>query len=209
MLICFDGLSGSGKTTQLNNLKSYLTQQGKKVNEISLPTNSTYYGKILKLLYSDDKSFRKLCDDLPSLNQVLISHDLKESYYKGMKEGCDISLMTRGIVATHALYEKHYISKYGDDNNKYIKNDLDNFIIPNVIIYLDCNPKVVKDRITYRNREDVDREIDKLDNMIRLRERSLNLYKNKYTELNTIIIDANQSEQIVFKEVLAGLKDYI
>lgn len=201
-LICIDGLSGSGKTTQLEKLMESIKQSGLKGYEISLPT-SNYYGKILKKLYEGDNQFRELCDELPSLNQKLISKDLKASYESAFSEEYDVCVMTRGIVATHALYEKHYFNKYKSEYLSVLQPDLDEFLIPDLTIFLDCTPEVVKSRLIERNRDDSKRVMDRLENLIAIRKRSLNLYRIDYKYLKSIIVNSDDSiehiSEIIFE----------
>ena len=75
-IFSFEGLPGSGKTTQINLVSNKVNLNYGKSTYIDLPTNSPI-GEILSILYSDINKWNKIRSLNPWINPLLLSVDLR------------------------------------------------------------------------------------------------------------------------------------
>lgn len=137
--ISFEGIDGSGKSTQANLLKTKLQLDGYKVKMIHFPRYDTKIGAIIK-----DVLFGEIQMDNLALQMLYIIDQInaKKEIEEGLKKGyviCD-----RYDLSTLA-YTKNIISKDAEKTIKSIQKKL-NLLTPDITIILGMNAEEIKSR---------------------------------------------------------------
>ncbi len=182
MFITFEGIDGSGKTTQINLLKNWFEKKGYDVLITSEPTNEEV-GKILRkrlkekthgwveaLLFAADRALHCEKTINPNLNKIVI---------------CD-----RYVHSSLA-----YQSAEGVDK-EWIKCLNKMFPEPDIIIYIDIKPETAMKRIKSRKKET---EKYEQENFLRkVRENYLSMKGGKFK-----VINGEKTVEDVHKEIIS------
>ena len=182
-LIIFEGIDGSGKTTQINNVTNYLKKKNKKFIKLREPGGSKNSEIIRNLILNKRNKFDKFTDLLlylaarnENINQVIAKNFNKK-----------IILIDRYIYSTIAY------QCYGMGVNKNLVTTINNFIVkrfkPTHSFLLIVNKKNLKFRL--KNRLNKNRYDNfKLKFYNKVQKGYLKLFNNKK---NVTIIDSNKS----------------
>jgi len=183
--IVFEGLDGSGITTQATLLRNNLVQDGKNVLLTKEPTDGLIGGIIRACL-------RKEWRTSPATLQLLMtadrSHHLANEIEPALKAGKTV-ICDRYILSTLA---------YGslDVDPKFLQQINAAFRRPNMTIMIDTHPKVCLERMK-KSRPHLELFED---------EAKLNAIRNNYLSLknyftNTNVIDGNRTPEEVMKDI--------
>ena len=153
--IVFEGLDGSGTTTQANLLFRYLKKQGKKVYLTGEPTRSLIGGLIEGQISGDWKS-------TPECLQLLFTADRAHHLEKGiiplLKKGITV-ICTRYILSTLAYGSIDMVAETSShlpprpalqgsaEDAQWLINLNKKFIWPDIIFLLKVSPKICIQRI--------------------------------------------------------------
>ena len=182
-LIIFEGIDGSGKTTQINNVINYLKKKNKKFIKLREPGGSKNSEIIRNLILNKRNKFDKFTDLLlylaarnENINQVIAKNFNKK-----------IILIDRYIYSTIAY------QCYGMGVNKNLVTTINNFIVkrfkPTHSFLLIVNETNLKFRL--KNRLNKNRYDNfKLKFYTKVQKGYLKLFNNKK---NVTIIDSNKS----------------
>ena len=182
-LIIFEGIDGSGKTTQINNVTNYLKKKNKKFIKLREPGGSKNSEIIRNLILNKRNKFDKFTDLLlylaarnENINQVIAKNFNKK-----------IILIDRYIYSTIAY------QCYGMGVNKNLVTTINNFIVkrfkPTHSFLLIVNETNLKFRL--KNRLNKNRYDNfKLKFYNKVQKGYLKLFNNKK---NVTIIDSNKS----------------
>ena len=182
-LIIFEGIDGSGKTTQINNVINYLKKKNKKFIKLREPGGSKNSEIIRNLILNKRNKFDKFTDLLlylaarnENINQVIAKNFNKK-----------IILIDRYIYSTIAY------QCYGMGVNKNLVTTINNFIVkrfkPTHSFLLIVNETNLKFRL--KNRLNKNRYDNfKLKFYNKVQKGYLKLFNNKK---NVTIIDSNKS----------------
>jgi dTMP kinase len=146
--IVFEGLDGSGQTTQANLLKKFLEKKGFKVLLTKEPTNNNEFGKrIDKILHRKEK--------VSPLNlQKFFIKDrdwhLKNIIEPALKEG-------KIVISDRYFFSTFAFGGIDVDMEKLIKMN-DNFLMHDISIFLDVKPKTCISRIEGRSQKTGERK---------------------------------------------------
>jgi len=185
VLIVFEGIDGSGKTTQARMLHNALLERGYHVVFLHEPTDSPYGNLIRKKLKSGDYTPMELYELF--LKDRMINAGRIRNY---ISEG-KIVIMDRYYISTIA-----YQGAQGIPISK-ILNDHSSLPTPNMIFILDIDPKIALSRI---KPEDTFEAIDFLE---KVREIYLRIPKILASiKCNIYIIDASKEPLKIHREVL-------
>lgn len=141
--IVFEGLDGSGQTTQANLLKNFLEKKGFNVFLTKEPTKDSEFGKIIdKVLHHKEK--------ISSLElQKLFIKDrewhLKNVIEPTLKEG-------KIVISDRYFFSTFAFGGIDVDMEKLIKLN-DKFLMPDLTIFLDVRPEICIKRILKRKKE--------------------------------------------------------
>ena len=185
--IVFEGLDGSGQSTQVDLLKNYLIETGKEVLTTKEPTIDSEAGKQIRKALDEDIKID------PFELQKLFSQDRKEHLEKviepAIKEGKTV-ISDRYFFSTFAFGSSDQISL---DSLIELNQE---FLLPDVTILLKVSPEVCVDRIDKRG-EGV-KLFEKRDKLSKAWE-TYKILPNRFE--NMYIVDGEKTIEEVFSDV--------
>lgn len=188
MLITFEGIDGSGKSTQKRLLKKYLESLGKRVILTEEPTNNPIGREVKKLLKKDTYTW---------IEAILFAADRALHYEETMKNNEHrIIICDRYKHSTYA-----YQSAMGLDK-KWLECLNSKVPEPDLTIYLDVTPETAIKRIHNRGVKTV--KYEELELLKKVRKNYLS-YKSKTFK----IINSEKSITEVAKEIQKIIKSVL
>jgi len=157
MLIAFEGMDGTGKTTQMQLLYEWLIKKNKKVFLTKQPGGSKFGEKIREILLYDKEDISDLAivamfmaDRAQNVDKIIMPK-LKEGYMVLCDRYTDSTIAYQGYGKGINLKDLLVLNKFSSHS-----------LTPNFIIYLDINFKVGLERAKkVTNKQD---NFEKLDN---------------------------------------------
>lgn len=204
-IFSFEGLPGSGKTTQIKLVSEVLTNKYGKSCYIDLPTKSPI-GKIMKSLYSDEHLWNDVRTQSPWLNPIMISVDLRLAIKRAVDEGASYAFMSRGVLSTYY----YNLDAYDSDENRawhMMQNHMKAFYIPEAIVFMDIPEEVAYERVVKRNRGPL-RTMDEVGEMRKDKIRLQN-YLAKMPNFPVYYIDATGNEEEVTNRIIEKLERHL
>lgn len=184
MYIVFEGIDGSGKSTQIRLLKEWLEANGFRVETLVEPTDSKI-GKLIRQILqrpdSQDDDVQKVLALLFAADRMLIMDKLTEE--------SKIIISDRSFISSLA-YQKHM--GWVGELNKYAKR-------PDLLILLDLD---VKKSVARTSKEDT---FENEEFLTGVRENYLNIVKNFEHQ----IIDANNGVNKVSSDIKKAVAPYL
>jgi len=184
--IIFEGLDGSGTTTQANLLFKYFKKQGKKVYLTGEPTRSLIGGLIEGQIAGDWKS-------TPECLQLLFTADRAHHLEKEI-----IPLLKKRISIICVRYLLSTLS-YGEldiKDGKWLREINKKFILPDITFLLKVSPKICIQRIKKeRFHKELFEKEDKLKKVFKNYLKFAKRFKNIY------IINGEKSIKEVFSQI--------
>lgn len=189
--IVFEGLDGSGQSTQARLLKEYFEKQGEKVLLTKEPTPWTKAGKKIKEVLDE-----KVQIDPLKLQKLFVkdrAEHLKEEIIPALKRG-EVVISDRYFFSTLAF------GGLDVSMNKLIKLN-NKFIYPDTIFFLKVGPKECLRRINAR-REGIKffEKLDKLKKVLKNYQEAIKLFDN------VIIINGEESIEEIHQKIILFLK---
>jgi dTMP kinase len=184
-LIAFEGLDGSGLSTQAFLLKNYLTTKGKGVVLTKEPTDGLIGGLIKAAL---KKEWKINSTALQMIFAADRSHHLANEIEPAIKKG--------KIVITDRYILSSLVYGTVDVNLNFLKQLNSSFRRPDVTFIIDTQPKICMQRMK-KSRFHAELFED---------EQNLQMIRNNYLTMKnfftgTFIIDGNKSVEEVFNEI--------
>lgn len=149
-LICFEGLPGAGKSTQIAAVHDACELKYGR-GEIIDPPSDSPIGLFLKSLYADRAAWQRIQSANPWLNPILLAADLRLAVRAAAERGARYALVDRGIIST-VFYN---ISAYAADEDAAwaaMEPHLAAFYRPAVTLFLDLPAEVAHRRVVARRR---------------------------------------------------------
>jgi dTMP kinase len=196
LFIVFEGIDGSGKTTQSKLLFDFLLKKRKKVIWTKEPTKGNI-GSLLTNKYLKDT-------DLPFVDALLFAADREEH----LKTEVIPALNQGKIVISDRYY--HSTLAYQQAQGLELKWLLQlnkNFIKPDLTVIIDVEPEIAMVRIKLDKKRKIEerKKFEKLEFLKKVRKNFLDLPKILKDE-KIVVIDGNEEKEKVFKNVLKEIK---
>ena len=193
ILITFEGIEGSGKSTQINRIYKYLKKNNIKCIKTREPGGTKLSEKIRKLIINELKNNEDNLTELLLLFASRSNHFLKMSKYlkKNYVVICD-----RYIDSTYVY--QHYEQGQSLKFINFLQKKIDNNVKPYITFLLDISPELSKKRLLKRK---------KLDRFDRYNKSKMNSLRKSFLKLSKkfqriIKIDGNKNENIVHNEII-------
>lgn len=184
--IVFEGIDGSGQTTQAQLMNNYLKENGCNVVLTKEPTLDSDAGrKIREVLDKKEKIS-------PDKLQMLFAQDRKEHLEKLI-----LPALKQGYIV---ISDRYFFSTFAfgalDLDLEWLIKINKNFIFPDVVFILDVSSEVAMNRI--RTRGEGFKFFEKKEKLSRVRQNYLALSKRFE---NVYLIDGNLAIEKVFEEI--------
>ena len=184
--IVFEGIDGSGKSTQAKLLRDRLQQEGKEVYHTCEPTTH-HIGAIIRniltgKLVSDEMTIAALflADRMDHLNNA------EYGIVKMLDQGINV-ISDRYYFSSYAYHSVHVPMDWVMKCNALCAEVLR----PDVVFYLDLDPEESQRRMA-ASREDLE-HYEALDNLIKVRANYLEAFKRTEKEENIVSLSATSS----------------
>lgn len=202
MFIALEGIDGSGKSTQITMLRTYLENAGRRVYMTREPSDLSIGKTIRRYLTGELKADNRVIAALFVADRLEHILDENEGLLKRKNEGFDI------------VSDRYYFSSYAYQSVDMPMDWIINansvaaeLLKPDVVIFVDITPETAMDRIN-ANREGTE--------LFETKER-LTQTRNKYFEAfeklgdseNVVIIDGNGTPDEVHKRITEVLNKMI
>ena len=195
--IVFEGIDGSGKTSQINELVKNLNKININVHKTSEPT-STSKALVKKLLLKQPDTPELYLANLFSADRTNhILTEMLEILMDGVTIICD-----RYVFSSYA-----YQSYRNNIPFEYIHliNSINlSFMKPDINIFLDVEPEICIDRLN-KSRNNMD-FFENYETLKKVKEKYLESFEFYKSEMNIIIIDGNREFNIIAEEILNKVK---
>lgn len=185
--IAFEGLDGSGQSTQVETLRDLLVKKGIQVVLTKEPTKDSEAGRKVREILS--KSYRAKSEELQELFVQDRKEHLENLVIPSLKDG-KIVISDRYLFSTFAFGASEGL------NLEWLISLNDEFLLPDLTLILKVSPEICLQRIEQRGTtRDLFEEVEKLG---RVWER-YKTFPNRFS--NVYIIDGEQTVEKVFEEV--------
>lgn len=199
--IVFEGIDGSGTTTQLNRLLKTCSARGIKAIGTQEPTSSPI-GLLIRDFLSKKKDFAE-----ETIIRLFATDRCQHIYGRdGIIENIENGFL---VCSDRYLFSSLAYQGFGDKKEKVIKEN-EGFPLPTILFFLDIEPSKAIQRIEKRGSE---KEIYENTNFLtNVREnylQTIRFYQTHHPEMKTFILDATENEEDIAKkieEVLERLK---
>ena len=193
MFITFEGIEGSGKSTQIQLTKAALEEAGYEVVTTKEPGGTPLGSQLRKMILDPETNFENPFTELLLFYADRLEH-LKQVVEKGLNEG-KIILCDRYVDSTYAYQVggRHMPEAMVADLNKLVSR------MPRLTLLFDLDPKVGLERI--KSREALDRfETIGLDFHQRVRATYLDRAKKEPNRIHVIDV-ATKSIETLSQEI--------
>ncbi|MBT1248004.1 MULTISPECIES: dTMP kinase [unclassified Thermosipho (in: thermotogales)] len=195
MFITFEGIDGSGKSTQLDLLANYLEQKNKKVIKVREPGGTILGEKIRDLLLNFPMNSRsELLLFLASRAQLvdeIIKPSLKKGYFVLADRFTDSSIAYQGGARNLGIDLVENLNSFATDN-----------ILPNIVFFIDVPVNIAITRILKKDR--IEKEGKNFLEKVRDTYLKISMKKD-----NFYIIDGNQDVEGVFLQIKNIVDSYL
>jgi len=209
--VSFEGVCGSGKTTQITKCRDALEADGYQVTAAELPSYGvTPTALLLNALNRDPNWFDAVEQDLPWLNPALITLDYLE-YTRTIADSTDVVLFSRGLLSTY-IYNYPAISRVlanHAETVRWLDRLLCKFPVPSLILYFALPLREASRRIAARSAGTLRRReaMPGLEETAVCYERLLE--SERFREVPVLRVDATLPVEAVHEHVLSVIKHLI
>ena len=191
--IVFEGIDGSGTTTQLNKLLKLCDDRNIKAVGTQEPTASPI-GLLIRDFLSKKKDF---ADE--TIVRLFATDRCQHIYGKdGIIENTEKGFL---VCSDRYLFSSLAYQGFGEEKAKVIKENED-FPLPSVLFFLDIEPKKALQRIEKRGSE---KELyENINFLTKVRNNYLEIiefYRSHHPEMKIFILDATESEEDIAKRI--------
>ena len=199
-LITFEGIDGSGKSTQARLLKEYLLSEGYKVQLLREPGGTEIGERIRSVLldktHADMSYYTELFLYLAARAQIT-SQIIVPALDRG-----ELVIMDRFMDSTTAY--QGYARGLGMDEMKSLNLTATGGLVPNITFFVDCDPALAFSRV---NRSFDRLESEGLDFMKKVRAGFLKLCENEKERM--ICIDGGREIEVIKLDIQNHVKQFL
>jgi dTMP kinase len=201
LFIAFEGIDGSGKSTQAKLLASRLSAAGHRVHLTFEPTDNHIGSMIRDVLKGKETADERVIAGLFVADRL--DHLLNESYgmLKKLEEGY-IVITDRYYFSSYAYHGTHMDMEWVIDANSMSAS----ILRPTVNFFIDVPVEVSMQRIL-RNREHVEL-YETSDNLKLVREKYLEAFAKLSNVENIQFINGNQTTEQISEDIFATVMTY-
>lgn len=195
LFIAFEGIDGSGKSTQVKRLAEFLAQKGLKVYATCEPTDSPI-GKIIRDIFNHrmegDQRVIAALFAADRLHHLLNSSD---GIMKKLEEGYTV-ITDRYYFSSYAYHSVHNINMDWVISANALSAEI---LKPDLNIYIDINPEISMQRIS-NGRAHIEM-YETLDNLTKVHEKYKEAFEKIGKEENVFVVDGNRTSEAIFTEI--------
>lgn len=193
LLIVFEGLDGSGKTTQINLLKNWFEKNNKLIHNTKQPTD----------FYREDIRVRDYLDNgiAPNMYSIALLAAADRTYQNTVEI---VPTIEKGInvIVDRYIYSSLAFFKARGIGYEEVSSLNKNIAEPDIVIFLDVKPKRALERVKVRDGENIQFE-EKNDNIfVEVRSNFLEVLPKK-----TLILDSTQSIEKIHKIIINHIEN--
>ena len=193
ILVVFEGLDGSGKTTQINLLKDWFEKENKIVHNTKQPTD----------FYRKDKRVRNYLDKgiVPNMYSIALLAAADRTY---QNEAEIKPILSKGInvISDRYLYSSLAFFKARGIEYQEIRNINKDIEEPDIIIFLDIDPDKALERVRVRDGKNIRFEEKNDNTFIQVRNNFLEVLPK-----DTLIIDSSKSIEKIHKTIINHIEN--
>ena len=208
-IISFEGIDGTGKTTQIELLKKYLVGKGFKVNVRSYPVYDSFFGKEIGKQLSNKNTDYNIDPRSMALWYAMDRWNDRKNFIETDEE-TDILLLNRYTLSS-MVYQ---VIRAGESNElkDWIEN-LEHVILnlprPDLYLIFDLPFELaLKNNEGKGKREYIDGEVDKYERDVKLQTKARELYKKFGLEQNNAaVINCFDDDQMIsIEQIFSKIK---
>lgn len=193
LLIVFEGLDGSGKTTQINLLKNWFEKNNKLIHNTKQPTD----------FYREDRRVRDYLDNgiAPNMYSIALLAAADRTYQNTVEI---VPTIEKGInvIVDRYIYSSLAFFKARGIGYEEVSSLNKNIAEPDIVIFLDVKPKKALERVKVRDGENIQFE-EKNDNIfVEVRSNFLEILPKK-----TLILDSTQSIEKIHNIIINHIEN--
>jgi dTMP kinase len=194
LFIAFEGIDGSGKSTQLKLLAERLKAEGHKVYTTFEPTDSPI-GKMIRDIFSHKmEADHRVIAGLFVADRLHHLLNKTDGILKKLEEGYTV-ITDRYYFSSYAYHGTHMDMDWVIDANSQSAN----LLRPDLNIYIDISPEISMSRIT-KGRSSIEL-YETIENQKNVRDRYLEAF-DKLKEVEKIkFIDGNRAENEISEDI--------
>ena len=202
LFIAFEGIDGSGKSTQVKLLTERLEKEGHKVYSTFEPTGSPM-GKMIRDIFN-----HRMEADHRTIAALFVADRLDhllnktDGLLKKMEEGYTV-ITDRYYFSSYAYHSVHMSMDWVIASNSLSAG----LLRPDLNIYIDISPEISLERINKgRNSTEL---YETLDNLKGVREKYFEAFERLKSQENIFITDGNRSADLIAEDVWNKIKQKI
>lgn len=202
LFIAFEGIDGSGKSTQVRKLSEYLTHLGHKVVTTCEPTEGPI-GKLIRDIFNHKiEADQRVIATLFAADRLQHLLDKQDGMIKFMKEGFTV-ITDRYYFSSYAYHSVHE----GIDMDWVIKaNEISASLLkPDIHIYIDISPEVSMKRLM-KGREQLEM-YETLENQKKVYDMYNRAFEKLKNEENIVKICGDNTMDEVSREIQKIMND--
>jgi dTMP kinase len=194
LFIAFEGIDGSGKSTQIKILSERLKKEGHKVYVTFEPTDGPI-GSIIKNIFN-----RRLTADEKTIAGLFVADRLDHllnatnGILKKMEEGYTV-ITDRYYFSSYAYHGVHVPVDWVIQANSLSAQ----LLRPDINIYIDIPPEASMERLN-KGRHSMD-FYETLDNLTKVRNLYLDVIERLKNEENTVIVEGNRTTEAIASDI--------
>jgi dTMP kinase len=192
-LVAFEGIDGSGKSTQIQKLAEFIRREGDKAFTTCEPTDN-YIGKIIRDIFSHRRDATQ-----ETIAGLFVADRLQ--HLLDPEEG-----MLKQLETGHVLTDRYYFSSYAYHG---VHVDMDWVIEANAMavkkgkadlhVFIDVDPEISLERIL-ASRQHVEM-YETLDNLRKVRDQYLKAFEKLSRSEHVVHVDGNRDPEAIASEI--------